>query len=419
MRVSASVTHSNCSLPTLTLFSKTHRQEDERMLSILENGIATEVVVIKTCNRYEIFMNVEGEGFDEGLKKLFGDDYDLMSIRRGREAVMHLFEVSTTLDSMILGEHQILGQVRKALEKANELGTVGDSLTPLFERAIKAGRRVRSETELCQGNVSMASVAVGVAKDRLGDLEGKDALILGAGKISSMMAKILSGKGMGSVMVTNRDLERAQKLAEETGAKAVAYEIFRDYLPFVDIVLCASSAPHPLLFKKDLKWAMSMGKEDLVIVDIAMPPDVEAEARELRGIEYIGLDAVRDVSKSIEEARKEHIPKARQIIDEEYRALKMQEQARERKELIKAISIHVESIRQRELEKLITKHGNGQDDIDAFSKAVVKKALHNLFCNIQDLDLPIEDLSHIRDLMLKVPEREGVDTCFHGTDQED
>jgi len=412
MIVSAGISHSNCSMEGLSLFSKTHRQEEERTRAIIDQGIADEVVVLKTCNRYEIYMAMSSgtKGIRERLRSVFGDDCDMMEIRKGESAILHLFEVATTLDSMIIGEHQILGQVKKALERARENGTLGEELHSLFERAIRAGKRVRRETDLCQGNLPMASIAVKVAEERTGDLKGKNVLILGAGKISTMLAKIIQFKSPEAILVTNKRFERAQELSNLTGAKAIAYEIFKDHLQFVDMVFCASSAPHPLIYIKDLERATGLRAKDLTIVDIAMPPDVEVGANTIDGLDYIGMDTVRAYSRQMEEERKIHVPKARDIIAEEYEALKMQEQLIERKNIIREISMHVESIRQRELDRLLSDQSLCHEDIDAFSRAIVKRTLHNLFCNIQDLGVSVEKASVVRELMLKVREdrKEGV-----------
>jgi glutamyl-tRNA reductase len=323
---------------------------------------------------------------------------------------MHLFEVAASLESMIVGEHQILGQVKRALESSKRQGTAGEVLTPLFERAIRAGRRVRAETGLCQGAVSMASVAVDLAEQRAGPLAGKQALILGAGKISRMMATMLSSKGLAATFVTNRRFERAQELADMSGGRAIAYEIFREHLPLMDVVFCASSAPHPLLYRDELEWARALRTDPMAIVDVAMPPDVDREAQLVDGIDYIGLDDVRECSKRVMEQRKQHIPSAQRIVSEEIDGYKREQRLKERKRLARDISLHADSIRRAELEKLLSAHETEPHDIDAFSRAIVKRTLHNLFHNIHDLDIPMEKLADIRDLMLTPPdEEEGSD----------
>ncbi|HPR41408.1 MAG TPA: glutamyl-tRNA reductase [Candidatus Methanofastidiosa archaeon] len=403
MIISASVAHSNCSLTSLSFFSKTHQEEDGMMLGLIGEGLADEVVVIKTCNRYEIYVETreEWESFRAGMERTFGKDVEIMKLRKGNGAVFHLFEVATTLDSMIIGEHQILGQVKGALEHSKGLGTAGETLIPLFEKAIRAGKRVRSETDLCQGNVSIASVAVGIAEEMMGPLDGKNILILGAGKISAMVAKILSMKGGSTVFVTNRRFERAKELAGETGANAIAYELFRDHLPIVDLIFCASSAPHALLFREDITKAREQRMDDITIIDVAMPPDVDAEARGIEGTTYVGLDKVREMSRAMEAERRMHIPAARRIIREEYSSLMRQAQLLERKNVVRDISLHAEAIREAELEKLLSGSCSDKGAVEAFSKAVVKRTLHNLFLNVQDLDVPMEKAYAVRDLIIR------------------
>lgn len=335
-----------------------------------------------------------------GLFDVFGHDSEIMKIRMGERAISHLFKVATTLDSMILGEHQILGQVKDALEFSKKIGAVGPELTPLFERACRAGRRVRCETELCCGNISMASVAVGAAESFLGSLEGKTALILGAGKISSMVATILGSKGLDSILVTNRTLDTALGLARRTGARAVAYETFKDYLSFSDVVFCASSAPHPLLYRKDLVRARSLRTADIAVIDAAMPPDVDAGAKDTQGIRYFGLESIRDYTKKTEQRRREHLPRAREIIAEEHDALMRTYQLRKRKDLVRDISIHAETVRMQEIEKLLAGACHDPKSIEACTRAIVKKTLHTLYHNIQDPDIPYDEVTAVRDLFL-------------------
>jgi glutamyl-tRNA reductase len=377
------------------------------MRSIVDKGIADEVVVIKTCNRYEVYMHVRERAWTpEALRDVFGAGSDLMRVRKDGSAILHLFEVAASLDSMIVGEHQILGQVRRALDTSQALGLAGDALAPVFERAIRVGRRVRSETELCQGNVSMASVAVGLVEQRLGTLVGKTALILGAGKISGMVATLLSTRGLDTIFVTNRRRERAQALSELSGATVIAYEAFREHLHHMDIVFCTSSAPHPLLHRDELVRACELRTTDMTVIDVAMPPDVDTEAIPICSIDYIALDDVRDCSRRMLEQRSQHIPFAQRIISEELGALKRERLLRERMRLARDISLHAESIRRDELEKLFSAHHDSTLDFDACSRAIVKKTLHNLFCNIRDLDLPMEKLADIRNLILTIPHDE-------------
>jgi glutamyl-tRNA reductase len=304
------------------------------------------------------------------------------------------------LDSMIVGEQQILGQIKAAVMEAEDLGMMGPELRPLFARAIRAGRRARTETAISAGNVSMASVAVSLAEECVGTLLDAECMVIGAGKISRMIAKILVQKGATRIRITNRTDATAAQLAALTGATPIPFSQFRDNLPSCDVLFCASSAPHSLISEAVLREAMNERKRPLVIVDIAMPPDVEQGAMTIPGVLYYGLEEVRAYVRNAESSRIEEVPLVERIVEEEQHAYRNELYIRERKGAIRSISKYIEDIRLQELERLSARNEITSDDIDAFSRSVLKKAFHTLFQNFQDSSCPPELVHAARELIL-------------------
>lgn len=402
--VNLSVTHKNCTIKTLSLFNVSQKEQFQRIQELLHQNIALEVVNIRTCNRFELFLYSNNSQTDEGIlheiKDIFGDGASFLTIRRDDEAIKHLFDITTTLDSMIIGEHQILGQVKDAFNEAIISKTANTNLSPIFERAIRAGKRVRTETMLCEGNVSIASVSIKAAKNCIGNIEGASAMVLGAGKISRMIATMLRNKIVSTVYVTNRGKDRALELAKEVGGVAVPFEEFRSYIKHCDVIFCASSAPHTLIHKRDIELALAGRDKPLLLVDVAMPPDVDETIWKMDNVTYYGIDHIRGHMNGIEEKRKKEIPKAQAIIKEEVATLERYLKTKEKKEIIRDISMYMDSIREQEVKRLLNEKYDEVDAIEAFSHSIMKKILHNLSSNIQDPNTPIKHAKIIKDLML-------------------
>ncbi len=402
--VNLSVTHKNCTIKTLSLFNVSQKEQFQRIQKLLHRNIALEVVNIRTCNRFELFLYINNSQTDEKIlhemKDIFGDGASFLTIRRDDKAIKHLFDVTTTLDSMIIGEHQILGQVKDAFNEAIISKTANTNLSPIFERAIRAGKRVRTETTLCEGNVSIASVSIKAAKNCIGTIEGVSAMVLGAGKISRMIVTMLKNKKVRNVYVTNRGKKRALELAKEVGGLAVPFEEFRSYIKHCDVIFCASSAPHTLIHKSDIELALAGRDKPLLLVDVAMPPDVDEAIWKMGNVTYYGIDYIRGHMNGIEEKRKKEIPKAQSIIKEEAATLERYLKTKEKKEIIRDISMYMNSIREQEVKRLLNEKYDEVDAIEAFSHSIMKKILHNLLSNIQNPDTPIKHAKIIKDLML-------------------
>jgi glutamyl-tRNA reductase len=267
-----------------------------------EGGEVGEAVILATCNRTEVY--AVGRRGDAGpILRLFHErgisERELapcIYARREEDAVRHLHRVAAGLESMILGEAQILGQVRGAWLSALEAGAVGPVLDRLFRSAVTAGKRVRAETGLGRGAVSVGHAAVELARRTFGRLEGLHAMVLGAGEMSKVTARLLVDAGVASLIVANRTLERAQELAVEFGAEAIRTVEFGKHVGRADIVICSTAAPHPVV-RLDTIRPVAAARRDrpLLLVDIAVPRDVEPAVGDLENVRLFAIDDLQSI----------------------------------------------------------------------------------------------------------------------------
>ncbi len=264
-----------------------------------------EAAAISTCNRTELYLivsdPVEAESTGLGVltrqaeirpTELFGHLYSL----RAGEAARHLFEVTAGLDSMIVGEAEIQGQVKRAYELALVEGATGPILNRLFRGALAAGGRVREETAIGEKGVSIPSVAVELARRTLGDLDDRRVLVIGAGETAELVAKALVARGAASVFVANRHYDRAIGLAQRFHGEAVRFEELPEQLQAADIVVSATNSPHHIVERDGLTQVMeTRGGRPLLLVDIAVPRDIEPECREIPGVSLHDIDDVQQI----------------------------------------------------------------------------------------------------------------------------
>jgi glutamyl-tRNA reductase len=286
-----------------------------------------EAVAISTCNRTELYLvtsdpvEAESSALAElsrraGIRptELLGRLYSL----RAEEAVRHLFAVAAGLDSMIVGEAEVQGQVKRAYERALVEGATGPISNRLFRDALGTGKRVRTETALGRSRVSVSSVAVDIARDALGDLETRRVLVIGAGENGELTAKALSERGVKTVFVANRRYDRAIGLAQRFGGEAVRFDDLPAEIVNADMVVSCTSSPHQIVGADELE--VVVGQRDgraLLLIDIAVPRDIDARVRELPGITLYDMDDLqRTVARNLD-VREAEATRARTIVNEE------------------------------------------------------------------------------------------------------
>lgn len=279
---------------------------------------APEAAMISTCNRTEAYI-VEGSGdvastvLDAMSERLGEDVRPFAFTLRDRDAVGHLIRVAAGLDSMIIGESQIQGQVRDSLEASREHS--GAVLHRLFHIALAAASRIRNETGIGRGAASVSSAAVQLAKKIFGSLNGRRAMVLGAGDVAELSLECLIREGVKAAIVANRTFERAAILAESYGATALHYDECWDRMGEVDVLLCSTSSPHPVVTRDHLERTMRVrGGRPLCVIDIALPRDVDADVGELENVFLYDLDDLRAAAAANVERRHEDVPAANAIV---------------------------------------------------------------------------------------------------------
>ncbi|HEX6909535.1 MAG TPA: glutamyl-tRNA reductase, partial [Longimicrobium sp.] len=307
-------------------------------------------------------------------------------VHRDRQAAEHLFRVAAGLDSMILGEPQIQGQVKEAYAAAREVSAesgpvVGQALHRLFQTAFSVGGRVRSDTGLGIGAASVSSAAVDLSKKIFGSLKGRRALVLGAGEMSETTLECLRAEGVRTAIVANRTWDRARELAERLGGEAIHWEDFARALPEVDIVICSTAAPHPVLTVDRLRGALPHGpRRPLCVIDIAIPRDVEAAVGDQPNVFLYNIDDLQGIVDANLGRRRAELPAAESIVHggvEEYWAWYSSLAV---VPTIRALRDRGEALRQAEMERALRQlsHLSPEDQlaIDALTRSLVNKVLH-------------------------------------------
>jgi glutamyl-tRNA reductase len=366
----------------------------DALLELAADG--SEAVVLSTCNRTEVYLSLPdgSEGVEQARALLArrigagpGEAARFFYEHRDRRAAEHLFRVSSGLDSMILGEPQIQGQVKEAYAAAREVAgdhgpVVGQALHRLFQTAFSIGGRVRSETGMGIGAASVSSAAVELSKKIFGSLKGRRALVLGAGEMSEVTLECLRAEGVRTAIVANRTWERARELAERLGGEAIHWEELGAALPQVDIVICSTSAPHPVLTAERVRAALPQGPlRPLCIIDIAIPRDVEPAVGDLPNVFLYNIDDLQQIVHDNLGRRRAQLPAAEQIVlrgvDDYwswYSGLAVVP-------TIRALRDRGEALRQAEVERALRSlaHLSPEDQlaIDALTRALVNKMLHS------------------------------------------
>ncbi|HZR05416.1 MAG TPA: glutamyl-tRNA reductase [Candidatus Udaeobacter sp.] len=292
---------------------------------ILRDAGCTEVLLLATCNRVEVYgaseKRVSTEEVAHCLARKIEKDahqYALPFYRyEGEKCIQHLFRVASGLDSMVVGESEILGQAKKAYESARQSGAVGPYMHRLFQRAFRVAKQVRTHTEITRGSVSVGSVAVDLAQRIFGQLDNCKVLVLGAGETSERTARALASRGVRDLRVSNRSNDRARELAERVGGQAVPFEKWPQQCRGVDILIASTSSEVPLLTPANLAPMLSdRADRPLFVIDIAVPRDVDPTVNEMEGVYLYDIDALRSVADQSLAMRRQQIASAEAIIAE-------------------------------------------------------------------------------------------------------
>jgi len=317
------ISHKKASIDVLEkVWQRDLRTAIEKLLSFNE---ISECAVLLTCNRVEFY--VVGKDTIQTLERFssqFGIKKDYIEYLKNDDCLRHILRVASGLDSMMVGEDQILGQVREYYHLSEGLGGVGEILSMVFKKAINTGRKVRNLTQINQGSISIGSAAVELAEEVLNGLDGKNVLLIGAGEMGSLVANAIANRKACTVLIANRTFKKAEELAKKIGGVAVKFDRLEKCLLDSDVVISATSAPHYIIRRDLLEGVMEKREDDrgILIIDIALPRDVEESVGEIPGVILHTIDDLRAISERNLKRRLEKIPQAEKIVEEEFLNLK-------------------------------------------------------------------------------------------------
>lgn len=363
-----------------------------------DEGIIKEAVLLSTCNRTEVYIQATESDQAEARLQEFLARYGgltveqlrrMVYVTRGEEAALHLMQVAAGLDSLVLGENEILGQVRSASEMAQSAGASGAILSALFRFAIQAGKRARTETEIGRAEISVASVVVELAEQAFGPLNDRTALLIGAGKISSITARALVRAGLRCIMVANRTFERAQKLAQNLNGTAVHFDALDESLARADIVICSTGAPHIVLHAETVAKAQeARGNRPLLVADLAVPRDADPRIAALPNVRLANIDDLESVVTSHPLAVSV-FDAVEVIVRQELENFCQWCAARRCVPVIQAMYAKAESISQDEVEETLRRMGpltpRQRELMQSMGRAIVNKLLHEPTVHLREL----------------------------------
>jgi len=357
-----------------------------------------EVVVLSTCNRTEVyavaekfhgaygdlrdfFCDLGGFSADELIPHVYSQHDDA--------AISHLFEVASGLDSAVLGESEILGQVRIAWERSQREGGALSTLNLLFRHAIETGKRARTETSIGRHTASVSHAAVDMARESLGAIDGMTVLVVGAGDMGEGVTVALADSGVGQVLVTNRTIAKAQALADRVSGSVTEFYRLAESLVEADVVVTCTGAGSTVIDADMVKNAMLQRPErPLFIVDIAVPRDVDSDVANIDGVTLLDLDNLRDWAARGQAQRATEALAVRDIIVQEIERFNMETTARQAAPLVAQLHERAEAVRAAEIErqnkKLSSLTPEQQDAVDAVTKGIVAKLLHDMSVRLKD-----------------------------------
>ena len=346
-----------------------------------------EVVVLSTCNRSEIY-SVTADGLKDSARQFLNDLIgggveeveSFLYEFEGENCIRHLFEVSASLDSLVIGEGQILSQVKAAYSMAKSVDATGTILNTLFHKAITVGKTVRTETKIAYNSVSVSSAAVDLAAEKSGTLTDKKVLLFGAGKMAFLTAQHLKDNGVKKIFVANHHIERAEEMAKKIGGEAVDWEDALFFADNADIIITSTGAPHYVVkFWQTQQLMTRRAGREIIFIDIAVPRDVDPEVAKIKGVTLYNIDDLESVVESNKKSRLEEAKDAEKIIEEFVSATMTRFKYLKFQPLMADLSDRAEKIRQRELKRISGKISNFTDEdkklVEQMTKMIVRKLL--------------------------------------------
>lgn len=386
----------------------------EVLRGLLGRGIVSEGVIVSTCHRSEIYGVTEPEGDGEGITRFVSEwrgldpgELALSGFQcAGGEAARHLFRVASGLDSLAIGESEVLGQVRQALRLAREAGTSRTLLHRLFESALAAGKRVRTETEIATHPLSVASIGFELATKVFGELAGRTILLLGAGETATLFARHARDSGVSDLRIANRTHARAEEVAGQVGGRAIPWESYAAELASADVVVGATSSPEPIVRRAEVEAAMRARRgRPMFFLDLAVPRDIDPSLREIYNVFAYGLEDLEEVAEENRRRRARDVPRAESIVEEELQRFLAWLGNLSVAPTIADLRHRLNAARDAELARVPAPE---RDKLRAFADALLSRMVH----------APVHRLKTESDLSRKLDRVEAIRHLFHLDDDE-
>jgi len=384
----AGVSHHTANVTALEDF----RFRDEQELLKSAGQWFKGVLLLQTCNRVELIVEGDADTLREFLTAQGRKDFFMHD---GKGALSHLFSLASGIDSMIIGEDQIIGQLKKSLADAQESGTASPFLEFCINKSVHVGIEVRRRTLINRGAVSVGSAAVLLAESEIGSLEGKHILVVGSGEMGLLVAQALAAKQLTAMYVANRTYGRAVILANKIGGKAVRLSELYHYITLSDVVISCTSAPHPIIHKKELAqamknrcWPVDGHPRPLILIDIAQPRDVEEGAGTIDGVNLFSIDNLRTINEQTMSTRKAEAERAREFVDAELEIFLRHINRRSADDVLAALHTWAEAVRIRERDRAISRMGctdhKMAEIVDDLTRVLAKKLLTDATFSIRE-----------------------------------
>jgi glutamyl-tRNA reductase len=390
--INARVTYRNAPIHLLERF--TFKDLDSSYKTFLEKAGLKECVIIQTCNRVEVFAAskhldeqklLEEWGSAVGLSNK--EFTNIVEIDKGKDVVLHLLKLASGLDSLVVGEDQVLGQIKRAFEFSRKNRYVGPNLSVIFDRALKVGSRIRTSTALNKGSVSIGSIAVNLAERYFDNLKNRRVMLIGSGEGASLIAKSLKQRNV-NFMITSRTFERARSFADTVAGNPIPFENAVENFGHVDLIFVSTTAPYYLITHDRIEKAMGSREEGMMIFDLSNPRTVEEKVAIIKKVKLINMDQIAEIVEKNIRARKSEIQSAEKIIDDEINSVDTILKRKKAEPIVVSVFKNVDIIRDRELKKALSMLGKkiGPEEsktIEQLSHAIVEGILSTPMNNLR------------------------------------
>jgi glutamyl-tRNA reductase len=390
--INARVTYRNAPIHLLERF--TFKDLDSSYKTFLEKAGLKECVIIQTCNRVEVFAAskhldeqklLEEWGSTVGLSNK--EFTNIVEIDKDKDVVLHLLKLASGLDSLVVGEDQVLGQIKRAFEFSRKNRYVGPNLSVIFDRALKVGSRIRTSTALNKGSVSIGSIAVNLAERYFDNLKNRRVMLIGSGEGASLIAKSLKQRNV-NFMITSRTFERARSFADTVAGNPIPFENAVENFGHVDLIFVSTTAPYYLITHDRIEKAMGSREEGMMIFDLSNPRTVEEKVAIIKKVKLINMDQIAEIVEKNIRARKSEIQSAEKIIDDEINSVDTILKRKKAEPIVVSVFKNVDIIRDRELKKALSMLGKkiGPEEsktIEQLSHAIVEGILSTPMNNLR------------------------------------